>query len=389
MPIQGILNETELSRYPSLGKLRKGGAKTEKGGPGKDLETFRFTSDQADVQECFNKAFGETPVTLTVFMPYKRLDDNFSTWKEEWEGGGLVHRCDGVTCTLWWDKASKTYSHKAKPCPGGCKPVGRLNFFVPELLKAGFVGFVTMETHGKHDIRSILLSLSSVVNDRGAEDLTGIAFTLRRAKGQISYLKQDGTRAHRGISFVQLVPAVEWVRRQLTAQRALVALPSGIESIPEARRPGTVIDSETGEIIEPVDAEFEEETEASGELEAGGMVDTDENKDDAPAAEKKGDGKLTPLEVHLEWTERFLAKAIPAMQKVFPGFSTNDALDALDVVKLAQVAERRANGDRDYSARSMQAKLLAYAQELADQAASDPLGEEPAGVTSIETEERF
>ena len=381
MAIKRLQREREeLGRFPSLGKLRKGDVK-QGNKPGRDLDCFRFTSEREDIQACFEEAFGAKPVALTVFLPYKKLDDNFSTWQEDWEAGGLKHRCDGETCVLWWDEKRKVYSHEPKACPGKCKPVGRLNFFIPELLRAGFVGFVTMETHGDFDMRSIMRSLKAVVDERGTDDLTGIAFTLRRTKSEITYLNAEGKRQHRSIYLVQLVPAVEWVRLQLTQQRKLAQLPGGTDPLPTEQSPaqGTVIDAETGEVIEPVDAEFEMDDDESEEI----AVEEAEASD---ITESDGLDKPTPLEVHLDWTKRFLDKAVPACQKIYPDFAMNDALDALDVMKIGQIAEGRVKDDREFSAKTMQAKLLAYAQELAH---PSPLGQTPAGVTPIETEERF
>jgi len=219
--------------FPSIGKLRKG---DEKGirGPGKELPYWRFTSERQEVKEAFVAAYGKNPVELDVYLPYKSVEDNFSTWKEEWSGGGLVHRCDGETCTIWL-KPDGTYSREPKPCPGGCKEVGRLSVILPALFRAGFVGYVTMETHSINDILSIHKCLLATCEARRTEDLTGIAFVLRRVEEEISTPGKGGKRIRRKKWMAKLQPAADWVLAQLENARpqleaSAVPVPTAIDA---------------------------------------------------------------------------------------------------------------------------------------------------------------
>jgi len=256
-PIVG-LTDTVMPSFPRLGKLRKGGEKQQRTRNGKtyeiygeDLPYFRFTSDRPDVMAAFRQAYGGQPTALAVYLPYTTIEQNFATWKEQWARGGLEHRCDGVTMTIW-QEAGK-YVQGAKPCPykdtpdhkDACKEIGRLTVILPELWRAGFVGYVTMETHSLHDIMNIQASLLATLEARGDNPmgLRGIEFTLRKSLETIS-TPGDGQRVSRDKYLVRLEPMATWASLQLQAaqQAAMGMLPA-----PRA------VDRATGEIIEELE----------------------------------------------------------------------------------------------------------------------------------------
>jgi len=233
MPIRGL---TDVARpaFPVLGKLRKGAAKESPDSkkPGIDLSYFRFTSENPKVLQAFEQSYGEQPNEIDVFLPYAKIEDNLSAWQEEWAAGGLQHRCDGHTCVVWLQEDG-TYSREPKPCPGRCKAVGRLSLILPELLRAGYVGYVTLETHGLHDLLSLQGALLAAVEARGKEDLRGIGFVVRRVETVISTPGPDGKRVRRKKWLVKLEPAAAWVAAQLEATRAsaLPQLPAATEAL--------------------------------------------------------------------------------------------------------------------------------------------------------------
>lgn len=256
MPIVGFTDDLK-PRFPRLGKLRKGGERVEKTNAqgkkyltyGEDLPYFRFTGETPAIQEAFKAAYGEQPDSLRVFMAYPTPNDAFPTWAELWGQTGLVHRCDGRNMTVWLEDGK--YVTGSKPCPGGHKDndptrdaIGRLHMFLPELLPAGFVGHVTLETHSKNDIVAILSVLMETYAKAG--DLTGIAFLLRRVKTEIStpgFGNQAGKRSKVAKWLVRLEPEAAWVRKQLASAYAeVMALPAGDED---------VIDGESREVAEP------------------------------------------------------------------------------------------------------------------------------------------
>lgn len=257
MPIIGLTNDV-APRFPRIGKLRKGGERPKDGKrPGADLEYFRFTSELPEVVEAFQEVYGERPTAIRVYLPYKTVEENFSTWKEKWQAGGLVHRCDGQTMTIW-RKPDGTYSQEEKPCDGGCKEVGRLEMVIPEMLQAGYVGYVTLETHSLNDLINITAALRATAEARRDNPLglKGIEFTLRRRKEKISTPGENGSRVRREKWMVVLEPSATWIETQYQLSRQAEPL-----QLIDRR-----VDYETGEITddEPEDAEFEEMPEQSG-----------------------------------------------------------------------------------------------------------------------------
>lgn len=246
MPILG-LTDNIIPRFRRLGKLRKGGEKTA-GGYGPDLDHFRFTSDQPEIVEAFHRVYGKEPRLIRIYIPHESINEAFSTWCEVWSASGLVHRCNGKTMFLW--REGDKYLRGERPCSGGHEKnepqndaVGRLEFIIPELIQAGYVGYVTLETHSINDILAIGGVLQAVHGSR--HDLRGVEFSLRRIQENIGVpgwgdRKGDRSRADKWL--VKIEPAADWVRLQLeTARAEALALPA-----PAA---ATVIDGGTGEVI--------------------------------------------------------------------------------------------------------------------------------------------
>jgi len=255
-------------RFRTLGKLRKGGEKTPKG-YGPDLNHFRFTSDDGGIVEAFVEVYGDEPHALSVYLPHPTTEQNFPTWKEAWTAGGLQHRCDGETCTIWLGQDGK-YHRDPKPCPGGCDEVGRLEVIIPELIAAGYVGTVTMETHSLNDmiaITQVLLKTEELSNG----DLRRVQFTLRRVPERISvpgWGANAGKRQRVEKWLVKIEPAVDWTQAQMALSRdgrsALeaeqrLALPA---PEPPADYDGEFIDE--GEFID--DTKLEQDIAHAGEV---------------------------------------------------------------------------------------------------------------------------
>jgi len=235
------LTDNITPRFPRLGKLKKGGERPENGkAPGQDLDHFRFVSENPAIVQAFTDAYGETPRTIQVYIPYPTPDEAFPTWAEVWGATGLLHRCDGETMTVWQENGK--YITGEKPCPGGHKDndylrdaVGRLDLIIPELIEAGYVGYVTLETHGKHDIRAILQTLHAVYEARSSNELglRGVLFNLRRVQESIStpgFGNQAGKRSRVNKWLVKLEPAADWMRLQLEMARSAQMLPAGDET---------------------------------------------------------------------------------------------------------------------------------------------------------------
>ncbi|MHB1296848.1 MAG: recombination directionality factor [Anaerolineae bacterium] len=265
MPIKRLQNANRPA-LRILGKLRKGGPKgglgTEKarGGFGRDLTYFRFVTPYPEVLKAFTEIYGENPAMLRVFLPYDTPERNFDSWKEEWGGARLKHRCDGEYCVKWLAPDGAYHvdptMQEKHPCPGGCKEVGRLLVILPELWHAGFVGLVTLETHSINDIIHIHQVLDDTMS-RSAGGLRGIEFALRRVPEVISTPNGSGGRRQVEKWLVRIEPASEWLLAQLehAKQEALYAVP---QSAPRPYEP-----DDDGELAAPDEAADEESEEAA------------------------------------------------------------------------------------------------------------------------------
>jgi Recombination directionality factor-like len=206
----------------NLGTIRKGDKKqtrTDKAGKeyqiqGKDLEYFRFDGRFEWLNRKFSERYGDEPNELKIWLPYPTTDQNFPCFMEEWKAGGLLRRCDRQTIVLHQENGKM--STQEKPCiqECGCKPVGRLSLILPEFLRDGIVGFVTLETHSVHDVMTLTENLLAAESMRN--NLSGIPFILRRAPREIS-TPQDGKRVRRTKSLLTLEPDATWVRQQIAS----------------------------------------------------------------------------------------------------------------------------------------------------------------------------
>jgi hypothetical protein len=274
MAIKGLTDRDSITpRFPRIGKLHKGGEKSATGfGP--DLDHWRFTSDRPEAEAAFVAAYGECPAQINVYLPHTSVEDNFQTWKEEWKSGGLGHRCNGETCTIWMGDDGK-YHRNPKPCPGGCKEVGRLEVVIPEMLQAGHIGTVTMETHSLNDLISISETLLKTAELRGDNPLglQGILFSLRRVPEEISvpgFGKNAGKRQRVEKWLVKIEPAVDWVQTQMALART---------DTPAL----TMDDSDEGDYDTPVVTEIPSDPESADAQEPAGAMYPEAVSEEPPA----------------------------------------------------------------------------------------------------------
>lgn len=243
MPIKRL--QQSAASFPIIGKLRKGDKKPNGNQPGKDLEYFRFDTDDADAMKKFSEAYGNEPKAITVYLPFHTIEENFTSWQEEYSAGGLKHRCDGETCVIW-QKPDGKYSHEPKPCPGGCKAVGRLTVIIPELMR---FAYVSVETHSINDIMQLDRNLLAAFAPTG--DLAGIPFLLIRRLVSISTPSGDGgKRVRRSKALLFLEPHPEWVQVKLLEMRRSYAGELMGATAPKQLTASPVVDDETGEIID-------------------------------------------------------------------------------------------------------------------------------------------
>lgn len=219
MAIKGLTDGQ--AQFPQIGTLRKGGKKQKnkegKEIQGKDLTHFRFDSKDYKANLDFLNAYGEEPTEVNIFLPYNTVEENFFTCKEEYDAGGLKHRCDGEIVSVL--RIGKNYQrHFAAPCacPGKCKEVGRLKAIIPELKR---FAYVVSETHSKNDIANLHQQLTAAEMTFGR--LTGIPFVLRRVPETISTPYGQGdkrTRVEKWMLSIEVAP--DWSELQLATMRS-------------------------------------------------------------------------------------------------------------------------------------------------------------------------
>lgn len=233
MPIPRLMNRERPGLV--LGTLHKGAAKRE-GEKMVELPYWRFTSPDPEVAAAFTAIYGDRPVKINVYLPYPTPDENFSFWCEVWGKSGLIHRCDGENAVLWRD-GDKMVTGK-KPCPGGHRDndplkdaTGRLYVLIPDLVRAGYVGYVQVQTKSKNDIAHIYKVLTDIYAMRNNTDgLRGILFDLIRVKESISvpgFGQNAGGRQRANKYMIKIQPSAEWMQIQLQADSTRALLPAG------------------------------------------------------------------------------------------------------------------------------------------------------------------
>jgi hypothetical protein len=230
MPIASM---SRIASFPEIGQLRKGGPKerrTKNGKEyevyGKDLDHFRFTSDDESAVEAFHRAFGEEPREIGFFLPFPTLHENFECWKEAYTAGAIQHRCDGEICVGHRTKDGK-WSTEPVLCPGECKATARLKIFIPAFRR---LVFVTVLTNSIYDMVSIDSTLKGLQAVNGS--LQNIPLILRRVEREISTPVTDsagnptGKRARRKKWLLQIEAEPQWAAKQFGAMREAAMLTS-------------------------------------------------------------------------------------------------------------------------------------------------------------------
>lgn len=251
MPIKRLQRAT--ASFPRIGKLRKGDVKNPKS-PGKDLDYFRFDSDDELANEKFQDVYGDKPDTILVYLPCKTRLENFDSWQEAYLAGGLQHRCDGETCVIWLDPTTGKYSQEPKICPGGCKEVGRLNVIIPALER---FAYVTVETHSINDILTLEGNLDSVFDITGT--LQGIPFMLKRRNRKISTPDPKSNKRISRVKSLLLIEVEEtWAALRFTAMQRNALTMAADNTKMLTADDYRVVDVKTGEITEGSLANYDE-----------------------------------------------------------------------------------------------------------------------------------
>lgn len=261
MSIKGLTDKG--AAFPRIGELRKGDVKPETGNrPGKDLDYFRFTSDDPATVTAFATAYGSQPRVIRCYLPYRDVESNFQTFMEEWLKGGLVRRCDGENILV--ERNSKgTYDSTPHRCMHTChcKQVGRLSVIVPELRRFAYVLALTSSTW---DIVELHSNLTAVFELTG--DLRGIPFILSRKLREVSVPDDKGGRVRREKWLLSIEAAPTWVQAK-------------IDQLPQFVEPAQLPAPDEDGVIEAATTSTTTNAQKLGRVDADGVID-DETKGD-------------------------------------------------------------------------------------------------------------
>lgn len=254
MPIIGLTNQT--AQWPTIGTLRKGAEKSERS-PGRDLDHFRFDTDDTIAAAAFESAYGKQPREVTICLPHRTLDQNFMAFRESWTASKLNHRCDGEQCYSY--NQHGVLAPNSIKCPDidkqnkSCKQVGRLSVIVYGLQR---YALVTVLTTSIHDIVALSQQLGAIEALRA--DLSGIPLLLSRVEKEISMPKSDGTRVRVKKWMLQIEVSPEWATLQLQSmQRQALQMPAPVLELAAPIEDERHIDHDTGEILEDSEPELQ------------------------------------------------------------------------------------------------------------------------------------
>lgn len=162
MPISPLVLQT---RHAELGRIRIGEKDPDRGYPRK-LTSFRFTSLSRRYVEDLGALYGGSPaqwdnngvpswqvLSESSDIPVLVVKGGVSQWFEWWQGGGIMHRCDGIIdsatgepCDQVSTVATRVRGKEVRVNPHqSAAPTTRLSVILPELEA---IGVWRLETHG-------------------------------------------------------------------------------------------------------------------------------------------------------------------------------------------------------------------------------------------------
>lgn len=242
MPIRDLTDretdDTLHLGYPRIARLYKGDPKVDPKRPGKDRDTFRVEFekrfDTPEMRAAWDTLYGAAPKELTwVFLFGYTPEQVFPTWLEEWTKTVMLHRCDGEKQARHYVKDTGRYSDKPIPCAcagkdkPSCQRVGRLNLWLPLLMKAtGVKGYVALATHSVNDLIHIDSTVKALFREYGS--IHEVPLVFGRHPTSIS-TPMNGDRATTTKSLLYLNVMPDFVKRELEAQEQAqgYALPVG------------------------------------------------------------------------------------------------------------------------------------------------------------------
>lgn len=180
MPIKGF---SDRHRFSRAGHLRLGIKKKTDRGAEYPSKTDYIVFDPFDpaLKEVWNARYGERPNKIVVAIPSNDLDRVFDLWYRCYGSSGLACKGNGETAVRvcqdgqWLDcdcpgpdKCKFAWEHGPKKngeiTQTGCKRVGRLQVFLPEMPTLEVFELSTTSSNSCLNIQSALADLSAIKN---------------------------------------------------------------------------------------------------------------------------------------------------------------------------------------------------------------------------------
>lgn len=147
MPIKGL---SDIRRLPRLGSIHLGVKKTASSGKEYPAEVDYFVCPPA-----VQAVFGEKPTELRIMFPVDNDGVFFQQWNKRYTTSLLQCKGDGEKAFTWGDDGNM----KEIPCPceklgAECKPIGTLQFLIPDVPGAGVWQITTSSKTSIVDVNS-------------------------------------------------------------------------------------------------------------------------------------------------------------------------------------------------------------------------------------------
>jgi hypothetical protein len=254
---------------PLIARVYKGEAKTDPKKPGRDTNYFRVefedspAFDRQRAIEGFQKLYGKQPTTFrNVQFMTDSLELTFTNAMEEWrksQNGRPIQwrKCDGETMFIHYQ--GNTCNRNPTPCQHecGCKPTGRLMFWLPEFTEAtGILGQFMLITHSINDIQSIQSALDLAFN--ALNRLRAIAFVLYRRDTNIT--TPDGAPVTKSLVYLEMSEAAAQYAAIAASEAALGLTAGHLPALPAPNIIEAEVDHRNDEPLEGIPEGYDSST---------------------------------------------------------------------------------------------------------------------------------
>jgi hypothetical protein len=238
MPIKNL---SDARRLPRLGTIALGVKKTNSAGKEYPTEVDYFV-----VSDKVKAVFGDKPKELRIMFPVSQPEVFFQQWYKCYGSSALKCKGDGERADTW-DEENGGLKNIPCPCPkleaGECKPIGTLQFLIPEVDGAGVWQITTSSKNSIIDINSSIDFIRAI-----AGRIHMIPLVLKREERNMT--RTEGGKQKKSTHYTMKIDvAAGFTLKQLQAaaqvQASTVLLPPADESKDELLYPANGFSQET------------------------------------------------------------------------------------------------------------------------------------------------